>query len=238
MTDDQSPPAAPEIRLQQGPAAQASRQIKVFRLLVRLLFLLLFRVRVIGMENALKVPSIVCFNHLGWAEGFMVLLFFPIEPRIYGLGERQVAYLAPWRTRLLNWLRIFIPLDRDKPRQALKTMADVIQRGGSLAMAPEGHLGYVEGTISELQDGAAYLSQTTGAPIVPVGATGVLELWLRCRLTLRVGRPIYPGEFQGTMRTRTHETTARLDREIRALLPGDVDRPRVKLLRQWLTKLF
>ena len=184
------------------------------------------------------VPSIICFNHLGWAEGFMVLLFFPVEPRIYGLGERQVAYIAPWRTRLLNWLQIFIPLDRDKPRQALKTMAGVIARGGSLAMAPEGHLGYVEGTISELQDGAAYLSQTTGAPIVPVGATGVLELWLRCRLTLRVGRPIYPGEFQGDLRTRTHAMTARLDREMRALLPGDVDRPRLKLLRQWLTKLF
>jgi 1-acyl-sn-glycerol-3-phosphate acyltransferase len=87
----------------------------------------------------------------------------------------------------------------------------------------------VEGTKS---------SQTTGAPIVPVGATGALELWLRCRLTLRVGRPIYPGEFQGDTRERTHAMTARLDRETRALLPGDVDRPRVKLLRQWLTKLF
>jgi 1-acyl-sn-glycerol-3-phosphate acyltransferase len=238
MTDDQAPSSEPEILLQQGPAAHASRQIKVFGMLVRTLFHLLFRVRIIGMENAVKIPSIICFNHLGWAEGFMVLLFFPVEPRIYGLGERQVAYIAPWRTRLLNWLQIFIPLDRDKPRQALKIMADVIQRGGSLAMAPEGHLGFVEGTISELQDGAAYLSQTTGAPIMPVGATGVLELWLRCRLTLRVGRPIYPGEFQGSMRERTHAMTARLDREMRALLPGDFERPRIKLLRHWLTKLF
>ena len=141
---------------------------------------------------------------------------------------------------LLNWLQSFIPLDRDRPRQALKTMADVLARGGSLAMAPEGHLGYVEGTISELQDGAAYLSQTAGAPIVPVGATGVLELWLRCRLTLRVGMPIYPTDYEneGDLRTRTHAMTARLDREIRALLPGDVERPRFKPLRQWLTKLF
>ena len=220
MTSDQAPEDRPEVLLQQGPAARASGQLKAFRLAVRVLFLILFRVRVIGKENIPPGNAIICVNHLGWGEGFMTLLFFPAEPRVYVLGERQVMYIVPWRTRMINWLQIFVPLDRDKPRQALQTMEDVVRRGGSLAIAPEGHLGTQEGTIAPLQPGAAYISQRTGVPLVPVGATGTLELWLRCRLTLRIGEPIYPEEFQGTLRARTRAMTARLENDMRALLPA------------------
>lgn len=229
---------SPEMRIQQGPAARARWQIKTFRVFVRTVFQVLFRVRVIGSENILPTPAIICFNHLGWAEGFMILLFFPVEPRIYGLGEQHVPYLSWWRTRVLNWLEIFIPLDRAHPRQALQAMQDVLQRGGSLALAPEGHLGNQEGTISELQHGAAYLSQRCAVPLVPVGVTGCLELWLRRQLTMRIGKPIDPSRFHGDKRTRVHTMTATLDKEMRALLPGDAEHPRFKPLRNLLTHLF
>ena len=188
----------PELRLQPGNAARARLSLKLFRLLVRTIFLLFFRVRVPGLENVPRRNVIVCMNHLGWAEGFMVLLFLPLEPRIYGLGLREVAYMASWRTRLMNWMEIFIPLDRGKPREALRIMEDVLKRGGSLVLAVEGKLGDEEGKLYPLQHGAAHLSQTTGVPLLPVGATGTLELWLRKTLTLRIGKPIYPDEMRGT----------------------------------------
>ncbi|MBI3538396.1 MAG: 1-acyl-sn-glycerol-3-phosphate acyltransferase [Chloroflexi bacterium] len=227
-----------DLEIQSGTAARARWQLRVFRWFVRVIFLSLFRVRIVGIENALRAPCIICFNHLGWTEGFLVLLFFPVEPRIYGLGERQVAHRSALRHRLLNWLQIFIPLDRDKPREALRIMADVLNRGGSLALAPEGKLGEREGVISELQNGAAYICLHTGAPIVPVGVTGSLELWWRCKLTMRVGKPIAPKEFTGDSRTRVRALTARMDRDLRALLPGDVEHARVKLFRDRLTKLL
>ena len=238
MSQAQDIPDSSDLPIQQGSAARASLQVKAFRLFVRALFKFFFRVRVTGLGNALRQPSIICFNHLGWTEGLLVLLFFPVEPRIYGLGERQVAYLSKWRTWLFNWLQVFIPLDRGKPRQALRIMEDVLKRGGSLALAPEGRLGSNEGTIAELQHGAAYVSLASGAPLVPVGVTGSLELWLGRTLTMRVGKPIYPNALQGADRTRVRALTARLDTELRALLPGDFERPRVKLLRDCLTKLF
>jgi 1-acyl-sn-glycerol-3-phosphate acyltransferase len=228
----------PELRLQQGNAARARLSLKLFRLLVRTVFLLFFRVRVLGLENVPRRNVIICMNHLGWAEGFMVLLFFPAEPRPYGLGLREVAYIASWRTRMINWMEIFIPLDRDKPRQALRTMEDVLQRGGSLVLAPEGRLGDEEGKLYPLQHGAAHLSQTGGVPLLPVGATGTVELWLRKTLTLRIGKPIFPDKSEGDLRTRTHAMTARLEKEMLALLPGDDQHPRFKPLRNWLTKLF
>ena len=238
MKPTQVSQSQPELRIQQGQAARASWQIKAFRLVVRGLFQLLFRVRVIGLENVPRIPAVICFNHLGWAEGFMVLLFFPVEPRIYGLGERHVAYLSRWRTRMLNWLQIFIPLERDKPRRALQMMKGILERGGSLALAPEGRLGNKEGTVSELQHGAAYLSQISATPLIPVGVTGCLELWLRRHITMRIGQPLYPDQFEGDMRTRIRAMTARLDKDMRALLPGDFEQPRFKPLRDCLTKLF
>ena len=33
-------------------------------------------------------------------------------------------------------------------------------------------------------------------PILPVGLTGTKQLWLRRRLTMRVGKPISPAEFE------------------------------------------
>ena len=192
--------AQPEIRLQQGDAAKATRQMKAFRLALRVVYLFLFRVRIIGMENLPARNVIFCGNHLGWAEGFLGLLFMPVEPRLYILGDRHVAYDSPTANRLINWLQFFVPVDRDDPGHALMVMEDVIRRGGSPVIAPEGQLGHQEGTIQPLKPGAAILSLRTGAPLLPVGVTGTLELWWRCTLTMRIGKPIDPGEFSGCFR--------------------------------------
>lgn len=218
---------------------RATRKFKLFRLAARFLFGCLFRAQVFGLTHVPRGPYIACVNHLGWAEGFMVILYFPVEPRIYGLGERDVAERSRFRRWFFRQIDIFIPLERDKAREALRAMEAVLKRGDALGMAPEGQLGKQEGTIGELQEGAAFLSVRTGAPLVPVGATGTLELWLWKRLTLRVGKPLDPGEFQGDSHARVRAMTARLDRELRALLPGAAPAPpRMKLLREQLTKLF
>jgi len=129
-------------------------------------------------------------------------------------------------------------LDRTKPVQALRIMQDMLKRGGSLLIFPEGRLGTEEGTINDLQQGAAHISQVSGVPLLPVGLTGTKELWLRRTLTMRIGQPIAPTTFEGDTHARVHDMTAALDRQMRALLPGDHERPRVKLLSKWLTGLF
>ncbi len=233
--------AAEAIRghLQKGAAAPASLRIRAFKLALRFVFKLFFRVRVQGLENVPRTPVIICANHLGWADVFLVLVFLPAEPRIYVLGEQQVKYISGFRTRVIDWLQIMVMLDRSKPLEALRIMRDVLQRGGSLLIFPEGKLGTEEGALQELQDGAAHLSVVSGVPLLPVGLTGTSELWLRRKLTLRASKPINPDKFEGNTRTRMRAMTERLDKEMRALVPGDNDRgPRVKLLGRWLTKLF
>lgn len=216
----------------------ATWKFKIFRAVCRAIFLCVFRVRVIGLEHVPQTPYIACVNHLGWAEGIMVMLFFPTAPLLHALGERDVMERAAWRRWLWRQIPIFLPLDRDKPREALRMMQDVLEHGGALGLAPEGKLGTQEGTIGALQDGAAYLSSRTGAPLLPIGATGTLELWLWKKLTLRVGEPLMPESVTGDSRTRTRALTAQLDAALRALLPGDAPQARHKPLRDFLTKLF
>lgn len=212
--------------------------VRLFRLALRGLFRLVFRVRVIGVGNVPSTPFVACANHLGWVDAFLVLLFFPSRPRVYVLGEQEVKYISGFRTRLIDALGVMVMLDRNKPREALRVMSDVLSRGGSLLIFPEGHLGTQEGKISELQHGAAHISLLSDVPLLPVGLTGPSELWLRRTLTMRIGPPIPPDNYTGDLRTRLHTLTDALDAAMRALLPGDHARPRLKLLSRWLTDLF
>jgi 1-acyl-sn-glycerol-3-phosphate acyltransferase len=131
-----------------------------------------------------------------------------------------------------------VPLDRDKPMEALRTMSGVLHQGGSLLIFPEGHLGTEEGQLLDLQQGAAHLSQKSGVPILPIGLTGTSTLWLRRTLTVRIGDPISPQVFAGNLRARLHSMTVALDDAMRSLLPGDEERPRFRLMSRWLTKLL
>ena len=226
------------VHLQQGDAGRASFGIRAFRLVLWAAFRLLFRVRVVGRAHLPRHPAIICFNHLGWAEPFVVLLSFPVEPRIYVIGQAHVSEVSGFRHWLMDRLQILIPVDVSKPFQALRTSESLFKRGGSLLISPEGHLGTREGDLQPLQLGAAHAAITVGVPIVPVGITGTRELWLRRTITVRVGPPLDPAAFPGATRARVTALTAALDQAMRALLPGDPAQPRFKPLRRLLTNLF
>ncbi len=229
---------AEELHPQIGDVTHAGWYIRLFRVVVRALFKLMFRVRVTGLDNLPDKPVIICANHLGWTDAFLVLLFLPLEPRIYILGERQVAHISRFRNYMIRKLEIMVPLDRDKPREALYVMSGVLKRGGSLLIFPEGKLGAQEAELQPLQQGASHLSLFSNTPILPIGLTGTHELWLRHTLTVRIGQPCNPTQFTGDLRTRMNTLTWQLDRDMRALLPGVHSQPRIKLLRRWLTNLF
>jgi 1-acyl-sn-glycerol-3-phosphate acyltransferase len=228
----------PRLHLPEGDIVRASVPLRAFRLFARLIFGLVFRVHIEGRANVPRHPAIICFNHLGWGEAFLVLLYFPVEPRIYGIGHEYVSEISGFRHWLMDKLHVLIPMDVNQPFRALRLSEEVLQRGGSLLISPEGHLGDREGDLLPLQPGAAHASIMTGVPLLPVGITGTKEMWLRRPLTVRIGPPIDPGDFTGDRRTRVHAMTVALDRAMRALLPGDAAHPRIKLLRRRLTELF
>jgi 1-acyl-sn-glycerol-3-phosphate acyltransferase len=228
-------PAPVHVPIQQGAAAPATWDRKAFRLAVRGLFRLFFRVRVIGLENLPATPCIICPNHLGWADPILIMLFFPPEPRIYIVGIDGIYKASRFGKRVLDWLQIMVAVDPHQPHCAARTMEDVVRRGGRLLIFPEGNLGAAEGQIQALHPGAAHAALHNHVPLVPVGLTGTHELWLRRPLTLRIGPPIAPEVGPGTMHSRVAALTDQVAAGIQALLPGDPIHPRWKPLAGWMT---
>jgi 1-acyl-sn-glycerol-3-phosphate acyltransferase len=225
------------VPLQRGAAAPARWDQKALRLLVRTVFRLLFRVRVVGLDNIPPTPVIICANHLGWADPFLILLFFPAEPRIYVLGMEAIYESAPLVRRLLDWLQILVALDPAQPQCAARAMEEMVARGGRLLVFPEGRLGDVEGRLQSLHPGAAHAALHNHVPLLPVGLTGTHELWLRRPLTMRIGPPIAPATTQGPLHERAAALTERLAAAMQTLLPGDAVAGRRKPLCAWLTQL-
>lgn len=230
----------PRFSVQQGDATRAHIYIRWTQVVVRTIFLLFFRVQVKGLPYLPPSPVIICTNHLGWADPFLVLLFFPVEPRIYVLADHRAVSRTGFRAAVMRFLQLVVPLDPDNGFQALRSMSSVLHRGGSLLISPEGAPTHnpQEGQVRELRHGASLLSVTTGVPLLPVGISGTSELWLRRTLRMRVGKPINPRDFEGGRRDRTRAMTAELQRSLRSLLPPTGTRPRVRFLRRWLTNLF
>jgi 1-acyl-sn-glycerol-3-phosphate acyltransferase len=229
----------PSLHVQTGDAARAGWRIRLAWTVLRLLFRALFRLRFEGFASAPRGQVVVCANHLGWAEAFLIVLFRPTEPRTYVLGEEAGVVTSPLRRLALDAFEGMVPLDRSEPLAAVRAMYDLLGRGGSLLLFPEGELGTVEGELQPLRSGAAHLSLRTGVPILPIGVTGTSRLWLRRAITLRVGPALHPAAVVGpSQHERAAAMTRQLDAALRHLLPGDDPPPRVRLLERWLTTLL
>ena len=210
---------------------------RVARVVIRLLLALFFRVQVEGRERIPTGRPLICAaNHHSWLDPFLLLAILPLAPRRYAIGIPPVS--PAWR-RIITPFHTLIPLDRARPQAAIHAMEDILDRGNTLIIFPEGGIGPGDGHVRPLQSGTAYLAQRTGYPILTVGITGSYDLWWRKRVTVRIGPCIHPAHFvEGTARARRTALLADLRAQIQALLVRERVHHGPTLLRKTLTNLF
>ena len=211
---------------------------RVARVLIRLLLALFFRVQVDGRERIPTGRPLICAaNHHSWLDPFLLLAILPLAPRRYAIGNASGVSPA-WR-RIITPFHTLIPLDRARPQAAIHAMEDILDRGNTLIIFPEGGTGPGDGTVRPLQSGTAYLAQRTGYPILTIGITGSHDLWWRKRVTVRIGPCIDPTYYEeGTARARRTALLADLRVHIQALLVRERVHRGPTLLRKTLTNLF
>lgn len=232
-TADSALPAADLLPV--GPKANVA--YRVVRLVAVPLLRLIFRIEVHGAENIpmKRGPNyIVIANHLNWPDEFLLLLLFPIEPRLHFLADPTLLV-----TRRFQWFVVrhsggYVPVvkSRHADRALYEHVDRCLETGGAVAIFPEGRYGLAEGELQRFHRGFAHFAIKAGVPVVPVGLSGTKDVWLRKTLRVFVGAPI-PTEGLGPV-----GLTDLAFRRMRELVPPYTEPAGLKLLRRYLTHLF
>jgi 1-acyl-sn-glycerol-3-phosphate acyltransferase len=143
---------------------------KIIRFIVRLIFHLIARIEFAGLEYFPTTQGyVIASNHIGRLDAVLVYYALDRPDIIMLVAEKYQKYaFTRFLTRLVNG--IFI--DRFNPDiHALRQSLHLLQRGGVLAIAPEGTRSK-SGTLIEAKPGGIYLALKAGVPILPVALTG------------------------------------------------------------------
>ncbi len=222
------PPNLLPVQREATPAYRAARAVGIP------LLHLLFRITVQGRARIPAGNFVLVANHLNWLDSFLLLLAFHPEPRVHFLGDPSLLARRRLQWRVVRSVGGYIPVDRQRHGDArLYThVLRCLERGGVVALYPEGNYGDREGALLPFKSGFAHFALEAGVPVVPVALSGTQELWLRKPVRVIIGPPIAPAGH-------TVDSLVALTRErLAGFLPAYVHPDGPRLLRKRLTHLF
>ena len=110
-------------------------------------------------------PAVFCFNHQSSADFFIILKL--LKKDVTGIAKKELE-MSPFGPLFKAMGAIFI--DRSNKKKALASMknaADVLKKGTSVAIAPEGTRSGSK-KLGKFKKGAFHLAMKAGVPIVPI----------------------------------------------------------------------
>ena len=180
----------------------------IARLILRPLFLVVFRPQVRGKENVPATgPFIIASNHLSFIDSMAIPL---MSPRRVGYLAKAEYFTTPglrgWLTRTLFTALGALPVQRGTHRAAqasLDTALGVLEAGGGFGVYPEGTRSK-DGRLARGKTGVAWLALTADCPVVPVAILGTDRIqpigatwWRPYRFSVTFGEPLTFPEHRG-----------------------------------------
>jgi 1-acyl-sn-glycerol-3-phosphate acyltransferase len=196
------------------------------------------RVRAVDRDHLPAGPAIYCFNHLSWADPFVLMAVLPFRPRLFFFGPKEEDMKLGARNRMMGWTGAAIPYKpgKDDLIRSTRRVSAVISAGGVVAIAGEGRIHASESELWPLNDGAAYFALRSGVPIVPIAINGTSWLRFGGRVTITVGKPL-PTEGRPTREAVTALTEATWV-ALHALVRDAPDLPVPGRIGRWVTERF
>ncbi|AIQ53672.1 MULTISPECIES: lysophospholipid acyltransferase family protein [Paenibacillus] len=172
----------------------------ICRGLLRLIYAILFPLRIVGKENVPKEGGVLlCANHISL-----------LDPMTIGIKlERQVKYMAKaelFAVPVLGWLIRKLgafPVKRGGvSKESIKTALNTLRGGNVMGIFPEGTRNSDTGVAKK---GAASFALRSGAAVVPAAIIGSYKPFRR--MTVIYGKPIDLSAFDGAGSDSLEEVT-------------------------------
>ncbi len=190
------------------------RRTRLIRRLLRaggwVVLRLLTRTSITGRET-LATPGPVLFvgNHTSTFDALLLITILPSDTLFVGPGDFELLWPANW---VVHHAGLILTKRGSVDRDGLKRMVDHLKGGGRLALFPDG--GTWEKPIDDVKSGAAYLSYSTGARLVPMGFGGMYQVWSKIawlrlpRMSVTVGDPLPPISVSSDRKRRQDDLQA------------------------------
>ena len=191
------------------------------------IFAALTDLQVIGRENLPESgPLLVVGNHFNFLDPLAIIHILPYPLEF--IGGRQ----APNAPGAVGWIRNLwgiLPVSRgSSSRDALTRALGYLRSKGVLGIFPDGGCGAA--VLRPPRPGAALLAARTGAPILPVGLDGLVDVLpalrrgRRAQVTIRIGKPFGPFNLDArdrASRQQIDEIGQEMMRRIAELIPPE-----------------
>ena len=161
--------------------------------IVRFIIVLLFRPKVIGLDNIPKEGKVILAgNHTKWLDPVMLV----------AINKRQLHFLA--KEELFHGITKFIvlgmgciPVNRKThDKDALESAYKTLEIDNVIGIFPEGTINRTDDVIMPFKMGAVKMSEKTNSPIVPFGITGKYKLFGKNRIRIEFFKPFVVNDLE------------------------------------------
>lgn len=158
---------------------------KFARPILKFLVFILYRPKIVGKENIPKDSGIIIAgNH---TNNFDCILLIASTKRCIHFLAKDSLYKGIKKPLFKNMG--IIPVNRKiKNPQAVSTSEEVLKRGGTIGIFPEGTINRTKDIIMPFKMGAVKMASDTNSYIIPFSITGKYKIFNN-KLTLTYGKP-------------------------------------------------
>jgi 1-acyl-sn-glycerol-3-phosphate acyltransferase len=179
--------------------------------LLRLLFLLLFRLKSYGQENVPEEgPLVLCGNHRSLFDP--PLLGTPLRRELFFMAKEEL-FRIPIFGSLISRVHAFPVKRGGVSKESIRLSIQLLKDGNAMCIFPEGTRKNAGGVGKK---GAAMLALKSNAVVIPVAIIGNYKPFRR--MAVYYGKPIDLSEYTQGTSEQLEAATDKIMNEIRAMV--------------------